>query len=118
MGEKKIRDNRLRSVITSTEAKFWKFISRNVYLNQSRIDLDKRLLKNYYKNKGYYEVDITSSNVEYTEGEGFILSYIINAGKRYKFKKIKADVAQELDPTAFSSLEKILSSTYVLFIHI
>ena len=26
--------------------------------------LDKRLLENYYKNKGYYEVEITSSNVE------------------------------------------------------
>ena len=74
LGEKKIRDNKLRNIITSQEAKFWKFISKNVYLNQSRIDLDKRLLKSYYKNKGYYEVDITSSNVEYSEGEGFILS--------------------------------------------
>ena len=106
LGEKKIRDNKLRNIITSQEAKFWKFISRNVYLNQSRIDLDKRLLKNYYKNKGYYEIDITTSNVEYSEGEGFILSYIINAGKRYKFKKIQADVAKELDSNAFASLEK------------
>jgi len=106
LGEKKIRDNKLRNIITSQEAKFWKFISRNVYLNQSRIDLDKRLLKNYYKNKGYYEIDITTSNVEYSEGEGFILSYIINAGKRYKFKKIRADVAKELDSSAFASLEK------------
>ena len=106
LGEKKIRDNKLRNIITSQEAKFWKFISKNVYLNQSRIDLDKRLLKSYYKNKGYYEVDITSSNVEYSEGEGFILSYIINAGKRYRFKKIHADVAKELDTEAFVSLEK------------
>ena len=102
LGEKKIRDNKLRNIITSQEAKFWKFISRNVYLNQSRIDLDKRLLKNYYKKKGYYEIDITTSNVEYSEGEGFILSYIINAGKRYKFKKIQADVAKELDSNAFA----------------
>ena len=41
------------------------------------------LLKNYYLNKGFYEAQITSSNVEYTEGEGFILSYTINAGKKY-----------------------------------
>ncbi len=106
LGEKKIRDNKLRNIITSQEAKFWKFISRNVYLNESRINLDKRLLKNFYRNKGYYEVDITSSNVEYAEGEGFILSYVINAGKRYKFKKIKAVVAPELDSSAFVSLEK------------
>ena len=44
-------------------------------------------MENYYKNKGYYEVNITSSSVEYSEDEGFILTYTINAGPRYKFKK-------------------------------
>ena len=105
LGDKKIRDSRLRNVITSTEAKFWKFISKNVYLNKGRIELDKRLLKNYYKNKGYYEVDISSSNVEYSEGDGFVLTYSINAGKRYKFRKITASVSEGLDQTAFMSLE-------------
>ena len=72
LGDKKIRENRLRDIITSQEAKFWKFISRNVYLNKTRVDLDRRLLKNYYRNKGFYEVDIKTSNVEYSEGEGFM----------------------------------------------
>ena len=31
LGDKKIRDKRLRNIITSEEARFWKFISRNVY---------------------------------------------------------------------------------------
>ena len=106
LGDKKIRDKRLRDVITSQENKFWKFISRNVYLNKGRIELDKRLLKNYYKNKGFYEVDITSTNVEYSEGEGFILTYTINAGKRYRFSKMYANVAEELDQSAFMSLEE------------
>jgi len=105
LGDKQIRDRRLRDVITSTESRFWKFLSRNVYLNKNRIELDKRLLKNYYKNKGYYEAEISSSNVEYSEGEGFILTYSINAGKRYKFKKIFVDVVKELDQSAFMSLE-------------
>jgi len=106
LGDKKIREKRLRDIITSQEARFWKFISKNVYLNKSRIDLDKRLLKNYYKNKGYYEVDISSSSVEYSAGEGFVLTYSINAGKRYRFKKIYAEIAKELDQDAFLSLEK------------
>jgi len=105
LGDKKIRDKRLRDVITSQESAFWKFISRNVYLSKERIDLDKRLLKNYYRNKGYYEVDVTSSNVEYSEGEGFVLTYSINAGTRYKFKKIYANVSEALDKNAFVSLE-------------
>ena len=105
LGDKKFRDKKLRDIITSEEAKFWKFLSRNVYLHQGRIELDKRLLKNYYKNKGYYEVNLASSNVEYSEGEGFVLTFSINAGKRYRFKKIFADVSKALDNSAFLPLE-------------
>ena len=106
LGDKKIKTSRLLSIITSQQSAFWKVLSRNVYLNKARIELDKRLLKSYYKNKGYYEINITSSSVEYSEGEGFILTYSIDAGQRYKFKKFTADVADVLDQSAFSSLEK------------
>ncbi len=106
LGDKKIRERRLRDIITSQESKFWKVISKNVYLNKKRIELDERLLKNYYRNRGYYEVDISSSSVEFQEGEGFVLTFSINAGTRYKFKKIFADVSDALDKSAFSSLEK------------
>jgi len=105
LGEKKYRDKKLRDVITTQESKFWKFISRNVYLSKERIELDKRLLKNFYRNKGYYEADITSSNVEYSEGEGFVLTFSVDAGKRYRFKKIFADVSDALEKSAFNSLE-------------
>jgi len=105
LGDKKIREKKLRDIITSQENRFWKFISRSVYLSEDRIELDKRLLKSYYKNKGYYEVDVKSTNVEYSEGEGFVLTYNIEAGPRYRFKKIYADVSKQLDQSAFLSLE-------------
>ena len=63
LGDKKIREKKLRDIITSQENKFWKFIARSVYLSEARVELDKRLLKNYYRNKGYYEVDVKSTNV-------------------------------------------------------
>ena len=106
LGDKKVREKKLRDIITSQENKFWKLISRSVYLSKVRIELDKRLLENYYKNKGYYEVNVKSTNVEYSEGVGFILTYNINAGKRYKFRKIYANVSEALDKEAFVSLEK------------
>ena len=105
LGDKQIREKRLRDVITSQEAGWWKVLSRSVYLSQERIELDKRLLKNYYKNKGYYEVNVKSTNVEYSEGEGFVLTFNINAGKRYRFNKIFANVSEALDKDAFLSLE-------------
>ncbi len=109
LGDKKLRDKKLRDVITSDESKFWKFLSRNVYLNKERIELDKRLLKNYYRNKGYYEANISSSNVEYLEGEGFVLTYSIDAGDRYRFKKIFANVSESLEKSAFHPLESEFS---------
>ena len=106
LGDKKIRDKKLRDIITSAESKFWKLLSRNVYVSKERIELDKRLLNSYYRNKGYYEVNISSSNVEYSEGEGFVLTYSIDAGKKYKFKKIFANVSDSLDNEEFLPLEK------------
>ena len=42
---------------------FWKFITKNVYLNQNLIKLDKRLLENYYK-FSFYNVEILDTYAE------------------------------------------------------
>ena len=116
LGDKKVRDKRLRAIVTSEEHKFWKFLSKNVFLNEGRVELDKRLLKNYYKNRGYYEVQISSSNVEYIEGKGFILTFSINAGKRFRFGKIFANVSESLKKAEFFALDtefkKIIGEYY------
>ena len=56
IGDKKFKDKKLLELIASEEYKFWKFITRKVYLNKDLVDLDKRLLENFYKNNGYYNV--------------------------------------------------------------
>ena len=50
-GDRKIRDRRLRDIITSQESKFWKVLTRNTNLNESNIALDKRLLTKQDKHK-------------------------------------------------------------------
>ena len=83
LGDKKIKDRKLRNVITTEENKFWKFISNKVYLNQERINLDKRLLSNYYKNNGYYNVKIENSFVEFKDNNSFKLVFNIDAGSKF-----------------------------------
>ena len=56
LGEKVFKEKRLKEVIVSEEHRFWKFITKNVYINQELIDLDKRLLSNYFKNNGYFNL--------------------------------------------------------------
>ena len=60
VGNKVFKTRKLRNLIVSEENKFWKFISKKKYLNRNLIDRDERLLKNYYLNRGYYDVIINS----------------------------------------------------------
>ena len=52
IGNKVFKDKKLRNIITSTEYKFWKFISGRKFLNQNSVFFDERLLKNFYKKTG------------------------------------------------------------------
>ena len=52
---------KLKSIILSEEYKSWKFLSGKKFLNEAMIEYDKRLLKNFYLNKGYFNVIINSS---------------------------------------------------------
>ena len=61
IGDKIFKDKKLKGVISSEEYKPWKFLSGKKYLNESMIKFDERLLKNFYLNKGYYDVVINSS---------------------------------------------------------
>ncbi len=103
-GNKKIKEKRLRDIIASEEYKFWKFISRNTRFNQELVNLDLRLLSNYYKSLGYYDAKITSSSAEIKKKGNAELTYSIEAGKRYIIKKILTNVDPVFDKDIFFPL--------------
>jgi outer membrane protein insertion porin family len=109
VGDKKIKDGKLKNVITSEESKFWKFLSQSVYLNKDRIELDKRLLKNFYKNNGYYNVNIENSFVEYNNNNSFKLIFNINAGKKFTFNELNLVISKEYDQKYFTEIENLLN---------
>jgi len=106
IGDKKLKERRLRDIIVSEEAKFWKFLSKNTFLNSNTINLDKRLLENYYKSLGYYDVQILSNSAEVSNQNFTTLTYTINAGNRYKVNKISLNLSEVLNKELFTSLEK------------
>ena len=107
LGDKKIKDKKLLEVIASEEHKFWKFISNKVYLNQSLINLDKRLLENYYKNQGYYKVKILNSFAELNREGSFKLIFNIESGERYYFSNFSLNLPVDYRKSDFSKIEKI-----------
>ena len=120
IGDKIFKDRKLRSVIVSEEYKFWKFISGKKFLNQSFIDLDERLLKNFYLNKGYYEVKINSSFAKMLNEKEFELIYNIVPNKKFFFNKISLDLPIDFDRANFEDLntlfKKLNGKKYSLYV--
>ncbi len=107
IGDKKFKNRKLHSVITSEEEKFWKLISNQKYLNLERINLDKRLLKNFYLNKGYYQVVINDAYSKMINNKDFVLTFNIEAGKKFKFGDLSVSLPDDFDPSKFNDLEKL-----------
>ena len=108
LGDKKIKDRKLRNIIASETSKPWKFISNKIYLDEKRISLDKRLLSNYYKNKGYYTSKIENSFVESQENNLFKLVFNINAGEKFYFNNLKLELPTDFDKMHFKDISKLL----------
>ena len=107
IGNKSIRGNRLRDVIASEEDKFWKVISKNTNLNENLVNLDTRLLTNYYKSLGFYDVKV-NSNIAQLNSEGDAeLKFSIEEGERYTINKISTNVDQVYDKKLFLPLNKV-----------
>ena len=108
VGDKKFKSRKLYSVIVSEENKFWKFISNRKLLDQNRINLDKRLLENFYKNKGYYNVKVQSSFAQLLDDGQFELIFNINSGNKYFFNDLKIILPEDYDRSNFSKIDNLL----------
>ena len=106
IGDKIYKDRKLRSVIVSEEYKFWKFISGKKFLKQELISLDERLLKNFYLNRGFYNVKINSSFAKMINENEFELIYNIVPNKRFFFNKILLDLPIDFNQANFDNLNK------------
>ena len=109
IGDKIYKDSKLGNIILSEETRPWKFISRRKFLDERRISSDQRLLEVFYKNNGYYDVKINTTNVNYLENEGFVLTFNINAGTRYKFSDLSINLSDDYTKDDFLEIEKKLS---------
>ena len=107
LGNENIRNNRLKDIIASEEDKFWKIISKNTNFNENLINLDIRLLKNYYKSLGFYDVKINSNLAQISKVGKVELVYSIEEGNRYTIGKISTNVDKVFDKKLFFPLNKI-----------
>ena len=99
----------MRNLIVSEESQFWKFVSKKKFLNKDQINRDERLLRNYYLNRGYYDVVINSSSAEYLDNGTFTLTFNIDAGKMYTINKTALVLPIDYKKQNFIKVQKLLS---------
>ena len=106
-GNKNFKSSTLLDVISSSEYGWWKFLSSSSTVNMSRVEFDKQLIKNFYLNEGFYDIQILSSDIEFGAKDKAIITYSINSGEKYQFSNIELlDPQNNLNKTDF---EKIIS---------
>ena len=84
IGNKFFSSSQLLEVVSSSEDGWWKLFSSSAFSEQ-RIEFDKQLLKDFYKNKGFFDVQIESAFASLDKNNNFSLTFSINSGKKYKF---------------------------------
>jgi outer membrane protein insertion porin family len=109
IGDKVFKDNKLRSILVSEEHRFWKFISGKKFLREELIELDKRLLRNFYLNKGYYNVEINTSFAKLINKNEFELIFNINAKEKIYFGDMNVILPNNFDDKNYESLKNILA---------
>ena len=101
------KSSKLRSLIVSEEYKFWKFISGRKYLNEQTIKFDEALIKNFYLNKGYYDVEVNTSFAKLINDEEFELIFNINPKNKVFFNNLSLTLPDDFSESNFNNLRKL-----------
>jgi outer membrane protein insertion porin family len=109
IGNKIYKEKKLKSIIVSEEYKFWKFISGKKFLNENLTALDTRLLKNFYLNKGYFDININSSFAKLVDDNNFELIFNINANKKYFFNELTIKIPEDFNINNFNDVQNFLN---------
>tara|TARA_Y200000002_G_scaffold60241_1_gene45549 strand:- start:805 stop:3051 length:2247 start_codon:yes stop_codon:yes gene_type:complete len=109
IGDKIYKDSKLRSIIVSEEYKFWKFISGKKFLKEELIEIDKRLLKNFYLNKGFYNVEINTSFAKLINKNEFELIFNIVPNQKIYFGNLNFILPNDFNKENYKELNDLLN---------
>ena len=71
------------------------------------MELDKRLLENFYKNKGFYNVKILNSFAELDKDGFFKLVFNIDSGEKFFFNDFNLELPEDYQEADFAEIKKI-----------
>ncbi len=107
VGNASFPDRTLRGVIETKERAWFRFFTAADTYDPDRIELDKELLRRYYRARGFAEMRVLGVNVQLSpDGACFFLTFSIEEGPRYRFGTV--ELATTLAELPVEELEGLL----------
>jgi outer membrane protein insertion porin family len=92
IGNKEFSDTVLRSEMVTKQARAFRLFSSGTSYDPDRLAFDQQKLRQFYLTNGYADFRVVSAVAELTpDKKDFIITYVVEEGKRYKFGDIKVD---------------------------
>ena len=89
IGNETFSDFALRQVISSRQVRWWAFLSSVDKYDESRLDYDARVLRQFYLGRGYANIEIKRAQGGLlADRSGFALTFEIDEGTRYKLRDV------------------------------
>lgn len=97
IGNKKFDSSELKSVMTLSEYSWWKILSKTS-VDEYRVAQDKTLIKKFYLNNGYFDIQIPSVEIKKLNNNTVDIFYTISEGRLYQFGNFSlSEESKELD---------------------
>lgn len=98
VGNQAFSSGRLRDVVATRETAWWRFFSTVDFYDADRMEYDRELLRRFYLNNGYADVEITAATAEVAPGDdGFYLTYSIVEGPLYRFGAVDVEIGDGVE---------------------
>ncbi|WP_298689116.1 outer membrane protein assembly factor BamA [uncultured Sphingomonas sp.] len=109
IGNDHFSDGELKGQMATKEATLTHFLSSGTSYDPDRLAYDQQKLRQYYLTQGYADFRVVSAVAELTpDKKDFIITYVVEEGKRYKFADIKVESdIRDLKPATLSTLIKV-----------
>ena len=106
VGNRVFSDRRLRGAIQTNESNWLSFVFGGNTYDQDRLELDKELLRRFYLERGYIDVQVLSATAELARDRGgFFLSFTVSEGEKFNFGQVSVSSSiPGLDASAFQPL--------------
>ena len=92
IGNHEFSADELRGQMATKQARFFRLLSSGTSYDQDRLNYDQQKLRQFYLTQGYADFRVISAVAELTpDKKDFIITYVVEEGKRYHFGNVTVD---------------------------